>query len=153
MRHFITLFKVSLSLLTTCLVGLAAVAEEQRRKEAALLARARSAEVQSTLAPFLHSRDIQPEKSSRASVGFETTFESKPMSLSALKGLGALEESTERLKWLARVGGHLKLSVPRWGVDSQSNSWSADDKKLLKEAQQLLRELGPILVKEGMLSP
>ena len=30
---------------------------------------------------------------------------------------------------------------------------SADDKKLLKDAQQLLRELGPILIEDGKLSP
>ena len=105
------------------------------------------------MAPFLHSRGVQPRKVGGGSVQFRSTFEESPMSLSALKGMGALEPSTEGLKWLARVGGHRKLSGPRWGVNSQPNNWSEDDKRLLKEAQQLLRELGPILVKDGKLSP
>ena len=75
------------------------------------------------------------------------------MSLSALKGIGALEPTTEGLKWLARVGGSRKLPSPRWGVASQPGNWSEDDKKLLKEAQALLRELGPVLVKDDKLSP
>ena len=130
-----------------------AAAEKKRLEEEALLARARSSEVQSTLAPFLHNRDVQPQKVGGGSVKFQSTFDAKPMSLSALKGMGALEESTEGLKWLARVGGHRKLSGPRWGVYSQPGNWSDHDKKLLKEAQQFLRELGPILVKDGKLSP
>jgi hypothetical protein len=130
-----------------------AAAEKKRLEEETLLARARSTEVQSTLAPFQHKRDVQPQKVGGGSVKFEPTFESQPMSLSALSGMGALEESTEGLKWLARVGGHRKLSGPRWGIASQPNNWTDDDKKLLQEAQQLLRELGPILVKDGSLSP
>ena len=130
-----------------------AAAEKQRLEEEALLARARSAEVQASLAPFLHARDVQPQRVGGGSVKFQSTFDSKPMSLSALKGMGALEESTEGLKWLARVGGNRKLSDPRWGVASQPNNWSEDDKKLLQEAQQFLRDLGPTLVKDGQLSP
>ncbi len=130
-----------------------AAAEKRRLAEEALLARARSAEVQSTLAIFLHKRDVQPQKAGPGSVNFRSTFDAAPMSLSALKGIGALEPTTEGLKWLARVGGNRKLSSPRWGVASQPGNWSEDDKKLLKEAQDLLRELGPILVKDGKLSP
>ena len=130
-----------------------AAAEEQRRKDAALLTRARSDEVQSTLAPFLHARDVQPQKVGGGSVRFQAIFEAKPMSLSALKAMGALEPTTEGLKWLARVGGHRKLSEPRWGIASQPNNWTDDDKKLLMESQKLLRELGLILVKDGKLSP
>jgi hypothetical protein len=130
-----------------------AAAEKERLEEEALLARARSAEVQSTLAIFLHKRDVQPQKAGPGSVNFRSTFDAAPMSLSALKGIGALEPSTEGLKWLARVGGSRKLSSPRWGVASQPGNWSEDDKKLLKEAQEILRELGPILVKDGKLSP
>ena len=129
-------------------------AREQQRKEAELLARARSPEVQSALAPFLHPRGVQPRKSGSFSVQFRSTFEESPMSFSALKGMGALEPSTLGLQWLALIGGNRKLPEgPRWGVPSQPNSWSEDDKKMLKEAQELLRELGPILVKDGQLSP
>ena len=131
----------------------AAAAREQQQREAELLARAKSSEVQSTLAPFLHTRGVQPRKVGGGSVQFRSTFEESPMSLSALKGMGALEPSTEGLKWLARVGGNRKLSGPRWGVGSTPSSWTEDQKKLLKDAQEFLRELGPVLVKEGQLSP
>ena len=130
-----------------------AAAEKKRLEEEALLARARSAEVKAALAPFLHKRGVQPRKAGPGSIGFTATFDEAPMSLSALKGIGALEPSTEGLKWLARVAGSRKLSAPRWGVASQPGNWSEDDKKLLKEAQQLLRELGSTLVKEELLSP
>lgn len=130
-----------------------AAAEKKRLEEEALLARARSADVQSTLAIFLHKRDVQPQKAGPGSVNFRSTFDAAPMSFSALKGIGALEPTTEGLKWLARVGGNRKLSSPRWGVASQPGNWSEDDKKLLKEAQGFLREFGSILVKDGKLSP
>ncbi|MCA9216509.1 MAG: hypothetical protein KDB27_25745, partial [Planctomycetales bacterium] len=126
-----------------------AAAEKRRLEEEALLERARSTEVQSALAIFLHKRDSQPRKAGPGSVNFRSTFDSAPMSLSALKGIGALEPTTEGLKWLARVGGSRKLSSPRWGVASQPGNRSEDDKKLLKEAQGFLREFGPILVKDG----
>lgn len=128
-------------------------AEKKRLEKQALFERARSAEVQAALAPFLHKRGVQPRKAGPGSIGFRATFDEAPMSLSALKGIGALEPSTEGLKWLARVAGSRKLSGPRWGVASQPGNWSADDKKLLKDAQQLLRELGPILIEDGKLSP
>lgn len=130
-----------------------AAAEKKRLEEEALIARARSAEVKATLAPFLKKRGVQPRKAGPGSIGFRATFDEAPMSLSALKGIGALEQSTEGLKWLARVAGSRKLPTPRWGVASQPGNWSEDDKELLKEAQQLLRELGPTLVKEKLLSP
>lgn len=130
-----------------------AAAEKKRLEKEALLARARSSEVQSTLAIFLHKRDVQPQKVGPGSVNFRSTFDAAPMSLSALKGIGALEPTTEGLKWLARVGGNRKLSSPRWGVASQPGNWSEDDKKLLKEAQELLRALGPTLVEAKLLSP
>ena len=75
------------------------------------------------------------------------------MSLTALRHAGALGDSIDGLKMLAKIGGNRKLPIPRWSVYSQPNNWTADDRKMLKEAQNMLRELGPTLVKEGKLSP
>lgn len=129
--------------------------EETRREleaqEAELLARATSPEVKAILVPFLQPRDVQPRMSG-ASIAFTRTTDKKPMSLSALYGINALGDSIEGLKRLAKLGGHRKLSEPRWSVHSQPNNWSEDDKAMLQEAQQLLRDYGPVLVKAGLLS-
>ena len=77
----------------------------------------------------------------------------KPMSLTALHGINAMGNSIEGLKRLAKLGGHRQLSDPRWSVHSQPNNWSDDDEKMLKQAQQMLRDYRAILAKAGLLSP
>lgn len=129
--------------------------EETRReleaREAEQLQKATSPEVKAILAPFLQPRDVQPRMSG-ASIAFTRTADKKPMSLSALYGINALGDSIESLKRLAKLGGHRKLSEPRWSVHSQPGNWSEDDKAMLQQAQQLLRDYGPVLVKAGLLS-
>lgn len=117
-----------------------------------LIRRADSAEVASVLAPFLHSRDIQPEMAG-GSLKLRKTFDSRPMSLSALQGIGALSTDLDGLKRLAKAGGDRDLTGPRWSVYSQPYHWSESDKKMLQDAQNLLLELGPTLVELGKLSP
>lgn len=124
---------------------------EKEAREAGLLSKATSPEVKAILAPFLQPRDVQPRMSG-ASIAFTRTTDKKPMSLSALYSINALGDSIEGLKRIAKLGGHRKLSEPRWAVHSQPNNWSADDKAMLQQAQQLLRDYGPVLVKAGLLS-
>lgn len=124
---------------------------QQEQQEAELLEKATSAEVTAILAPFLEPRDIQPRMSG-SSVKLRKTVDKQPMSLSAIQGMNALAPSIDGLKRLAKLGGHRKLSAPRWAVHSQPGNWSDDDREMLKKAQQLLREYGPILVKAGKLS-
>lgn len=90
---------------------------------------------------------------SGAAVKFRTTIDSKPMSLSALHGIGALAPNVNGLKRLAMAGGDRKLSDPKWSIHSQPNNWSDGDKMMLQDAQNLLREFGPTLIELGILSP
>lgn len=117
-----------------------------------LMERATSTEVATVLAPFFHPRDVQPKMSS-ASLQLRKTLETKPMSLSALQTIGALDASLDGLKRLAMAGGDRKLSEPKWSVQSQPGNWTDGDKKMLQNAQRALIELGPTLVEAGLLSP
>lgn len=128
--------------------------EDRRRKEqekAELLAKATSPEVQALLAPFLEPRNVQPRLSG-VTVVLAKTVDRQPMSLSALYGINALADSEEGLKRLAKLGGHRKLSRPRWSVHSQPGNWTDDDREMLQTAQQMLRDYGAVLVSEGLLS-
>ena len=124
--------------------------EEERKLE--LEQRATSPKMTSLLAPFLHSRDVQPGMSG-GSLQLRRTFEYQPTSLSALRGMGALDASTDGLKRLAKAGGDRRLSAPKWAVHSQPGNWTDADKAMLREAQVALIELGPTLVRLGLLSP
>ena len=126
------------------------LAQEERKK---LIAKAHSTEVLTKLAPFLQPRTVQPRRAGPGTVKFRRVTKPEPMSLSAIQGIGALDDSVDGLKWLARITGNRQLSSPRWSVYSQPNSWSDADLKMLTEGQQLLREYGPILVETGKLSP
>lgn len=124
--------------------------EEQQQLE--LEQRATSPEVTSLLAPFLHPRHVQPRMSG-GSLQLRRTFEHQPTSLSALRGMGALDASTDGLKRLAKAGGDRRLSAPKWAVHSQPGNWSDADEAMLREAQVALIDLGPTLVRLGQLSP
>ena len=124
--------------------------KEERQLE--LEQRATSPEMTSLLAPFLHPRDVQPRMSG-GSLQLRRTFEYQPTSLSALRGMGALDASTDGLKRLAKAGGDRRLSAPKWAVHSQPGNWTDADKAMLREAQVALIELGPTLVRLGRLSP
>jgi len=110
-----------------------------------------SADVKTTLAPFLKSRDIQPRLSG-AAIRLENTMNFAPMSLSRLSSMGALNESLEGLKRLAAIAGDRKLSEPKWHIHSMPNNWSEADMEFLKKAQLMLRDYGAELVKQGHLS-
>lgn len=134
--------------------------EEVRRKLAKkvaaekekLVAEASSAEVQQLLQPFLARRNIQPRLAG-ASLQWRPTVEQQPMSLSALENVGALADSVSGLSMLARVGSHRELSSPRWEFNPSPRTWTSDTQDRLKQAQDLLRRLGPTLVNEKLLSP
>ena len=120
--------------------------DRKRRKEAM------SAEVKSTLAPFLEPRSIQPSLAGRFSIKFSRTGQKRPMSLGKLMSIGALGETELSLKKLALIGGNRKLPEPKWSISSQPHGWSEDDEEFLRKAQQMLRDYGAVLVDEGLLS-
>ena len=69
----------------------------------------------------------------------------------ALRSLGALEPSAKGLESLAWVAGDVKDDRPRWAF-GHINTWTADTHRYVAGVQALLRELGDVLVEEGMLS-
>ena len=120
-------------------------------QKAKLVAEARSDEVLRVLQPFLERRSVQPRLAG-SSLQWRQTVEQQPMSLSALDNVGALADSVQGLAMLARVGSHRDLSSPRWEFSPSPRTWSSDTQDRLKQAQDLLRRLGPTLVDEGLLS-
>jgi hypothetical protein len=127
------------------------IAGERAIQKAKLVAEARSDEVLRVLQPFLERRSVQPRLAG-SSLQWRQTVEQKPMSLSALDNVGALADSVQGLAMLARVGSHRDLSSPRWEFSPSPRTWSSDTQDRLKQAQELLRRLGPTLVEEGLLS-
>ena len=67
--------------------------------------------------------------------------------------IGVMEESVLGLEKLAMIGGNSKLSEPKWSIHEQRHIWSDGDQEFLLKAQKMLRDFGPILVNEGLLSP
>ena len=124
----------------------------KEQREAELLAKATSPEVKMLLAPFLEPRTIQPSLSGTFSIKWVRTYDKMPMSLGKLMEIGVLDESELGLKKLALVIGNRKLPEPKWSIASQPNNWSPEDEERLKQAQQMLRDYGPTLVKAKWLS-
>lgn len=115
-----------------------------------LRAKAVSSEVQQDLAIFLAKGYSQPRTG--GSGFFDRTTESAPVSFTRLKTGGYLDESTDGLKKLLRLGAEPNLNNdrPKW----KFNAFRLDssNEEFLKRVQAELRELGPVLVEEGLLS-
>jgi hypothetical protein len=128
--------------------GLAMRAEAERRR---LLARAREPRVRQMLEPFLKPGFMQPKEVQGTFLVFERTKDEKPMSLTALRAVGALEPTPKGLGQLAWVAADAKDDRPRWAF-GHSNTWSKETQRYVSSVQELLLELGEVLVEEGMLS-
>ena len=116
------------------------------------LAQATTPEIKALLAPFLEPRSIQPSLAGTFSIKWVRTPQPQPMSLGALTDLGALDDSVAGRQMLALIGGNRKLPEPKWSIASQPHNWSTEDERRLKQAQQLLRDHGAILMEAGWLS-
>jgi hypothetical protein len=123
-------------------------AEAERRR---LVAEARELRVRQLLAPFLARGFKQPKEWQGTFLAFERTAEEKPISLMTLRSVGALEPTAEGLGSLAWVAGDVKNDRPHWNF-GHFNSWSAETHRFVAGVQALLRELGEVLVEEGMLA-
>lgn len=129
---------------------------EKRKAEAEhdrLVEKAKTAEVQQLLAPFITKGYYQYRN------GIMRDAEPGPFSYTGLKGYGALNPTTQgltRLNELAHDGGDLAPGNDRQGLWKFANypgGWSATDQEYMKRVQDLLRELGPTLVELKMLAP
>lgn len=132
-----------------------------------LVARCRSASVQRDLRPFLAAGTWQPGDRQP-----NQRLEEGPMSFRALMEFGALNPDMQGLEMLLGVanargnnranyslhgirsgGGHPDKSRPKWGYGDQLSRLTQEQVTEVRRIQQLLIELGPTLVEEGMLAP
>ncbi|MFG0305751.1 MAG: hypothetical protein ACF8Q5_06005 [Phycisphaerales bacterium JB040] len=132
-----------------------------------LVAKCRSARVQRDLKPFLDLGYWQPGDDKTT-----TRFEETPMSYSAIVQFGALQEDAMGLQMLLGIAnangmaranaklpgigtgqGHPDKERTKWGYIATWERLSREQIAEVRRIQQLLIELGPTLVEEGMLAP
>jgi hypothetical protein len=112
--------------------------------------------LQKLLAPLLAKGFSQPGQKDRS-------LESTPVSLKALRAVGALDRSEDGLFQLAKVAtpkiagkGHTannrNWDRPMWGYPNVWKDWSNDQRQELLKAQDALNRLGPTLVEMGLLA-
>ena len=117
--------------------------DEARKVE--LRRKADDPEIRARLAPF-----ITPGYWQLHSMGMEK----KPLSFTALQSTGALESTPKGGQTMAKIlsfGGD-KIR-PRWNINSAYWISKPENIERIKEARQLLSELGPVLVEMKLLEP
>ena len=127
-------------------VAMARIQEEEARR-IEQRQRASTSEVQGKLAPFITPGYFQVKGRS---------YEKRPYSFSALQGCGALNENDSGLRKLADFASAPKDDVrPRWKLQRGPVLFVnvASEREKVVEVQQLLRELGPVLVEMKLLDP
>lgn len=129
-----------------------AVAAERKGDEAnrlALRQRAAEPQIQAKLAPFITPGYMDAYG--------RTMVDKKPHSFSVLKSGGALEPTMVGLQKIADLGySRIDKVRPRWSFKKyNSRGWryNPEEMEMVKEAQKLLLELGPVLVEMGHLMP
>ncbi len=78
-----------------------------------------------------------------------------PVSFSALKGTGALDQGRGGLELLAQVGSATTGNGndrPSWGFNGDATYWNPETFRFLQKAQDLLNELGPTMVEMKLLA-
>ena len=85
---------------------------------------------------------------------FKESYDPQPLSYSELQSAGALAPTVEGLDKLVFIGTNLGDRVrPRWKINRVLYHKHNDQLAMVKEVQQLLIELGPVLVEMNLLTP
>ena len=127
--------------------------EKAKVERERLLKKAKTNEVKQALAPFLTPGYHQPVRQSGGAVFMVRAVKKEPISLSKLQAIGGLEQTITGLQELAGVACHKDDDLrPRWGCGGYAPWWSTGQQEVVQKAQDLLIELGPILVEEGLLA-
>jgi hypothetical protein len=119
-------------------------AEDQKQKTL-LRKKAEDPQIQAKLAPFITPGYMQL---------YQRSIDKKPLSYKEMKTFGALNPDAnglDRLVAIALSGNDRVRS--RWNLNRKFYSLHPNDLEQVKEAQQLLVELGPVLVEMGLLQP
>jgi len=123
---------------------------EELQEQARNLERRRKAQdprLQALLAPFLTPGYQQY---------FSRSYEKQPFSYKELQTVGALIPNFDGLRRLVGIAMFSRFNErPRWQLRGGLAGWSRipESIELVKEAQQALIELGPVMVEMGMLAP
>lgn len=131
----------------------AAAVEKAKLEKERLLKKAQTNEVKQALAPFLTAGYHQPARQSGGAVFMVRAVKKEPVSLAKLQAIGGLEQTITGLQELAGVACNKDDDVrPRWGCGGYAPWWSTGQQEVVQKAQDLLIELGPVLVEEGLLA-
>ena len=130
--------------------GKDAVLDEKAKTERErLVKKANTEEVKQALAPFLTPGYAQPDSFQL----LKRTVKKEPVSLGKLKAAGALEKTIAGLQNLVFVGSALSDDIrPRWKHGHYAPDWSSGQQEQFQKAQDLLNELGTVMVEEGLLA-
>ena len=124
-------------------VAVDTAADEARKLE--LRKKASDPQVQVLLAPFITPGYWQL---------YETGLEKKPLSLTKLKASGALEPTQKGGSVMALiVSTSTDKARPRWDINPKLYTRRPEAIERIRQVQQLLTELGPVLVEMGKLQP
>lgn len=136
-----------------------AVTKEEKAKTEKLRAKTKTDEVKKYLGHLFVESYYQPTRLDDTNLFLTRTDKKLPMSLKAISGLGGMDAGMAGLRKLSLLFGSYRLSGadnyerPRLKMTSDSNHWTNDHHEFLQKARELLKELGPVLVEEGLLSP
>ena len=131
----------------------AVAAEKAKLERERLLKKIQTPEVKQTLAPLLTPGYHQPFRYKAGALGLERTAKKQPVSLSRLQEAGALEQTIKGLGELADITGSKDDDVrPRLKLPDYTQWWSTAQQEKIQKVQDLLLELGPTLVEEGLLA-
>lgn len=131
----------------------AAADEKAKAERERLLKKAQSPEVRQVLAPFLTPGYHQPHRSSGGALFVVRSAKKQPVSLGKLQEAGALERTIDGLRELATVSGSKDDDArPRLKLPDYTSWWSSAQQEKIQQVQDLLIELGPVMVEEGLLA-
>lgn len=139
-----------------------ATAKEEKAKKEKLRVKAKSDEVKKYLGHFFTDSYFQPTHARRTNTTIADMLVERlevkgPVSYNRLVQLGATADGMEgliKLNILSGAGTVYDKQFDRPKVTStvNPNAWTNDNQEFLQKARELLKELGPILVEEGLLS-
>lgn len=119
------------------------LSDAERRRNIAL---AKSPEVAQLLAPFLTPGYWQVTE-------HKPSYQKQPLSYSQIVAKGALNRTSEGLQTLLTIGiNRNDKGRPRWGYRHILKQLSEPEHEQLRQAQEYLITLGPIMVELGMLA-
>jgi hypothetical protein len=131
----------------------AVAAEKAKLERERQLKKIQTPEVKQTLAPLLTPGYHQPFRYKAGALGLERTAKKQPVSFSRLQEAGALEQTIKGLGELADITGSKDDDVrPRLKLPDYTQWWSTAQQEKIQKVQDLLIELGPTLVEEGLLA-